>query len=144
MLSQTGIFRLLFSQFHCWGSRPEHCFFFSFFWCGTGGDHPPKRFSMRDNDPTEGLALMVKRFKKTVKTVKKTALCTQNLAKISLSLDTTWPLKPCSITVSGDLELWTPVVVVAPPQLRVKFLLEKMEGGSSIYAAFELGPDGRV
>jgi hypothetical protein len=66
---------------------------------------PPKRFSMRDNDPTEGLALMVKRFKKTVKTVKKTALCTQNLAKISLSLDATWPLKPRSITVSGDLEL---------------------------------------
>ncbi len=60
---------------------------------------------MRDNDPTEGLALMVKRFKKTVKTVKKTALCTQNLAKISLSLDATWPLKPRSITVSGDLEL---------------------------------------
>jgi hypothetical protein len=47
-------------------------FFFSCFLCGTGGDHP-KRSIMSGNDPTEGLALMTKRFKKTVKTVKKLA-----------------------------------------------------------------------
>jgi hypothetical protein len=59
-------------------------FSFHFFDVAQVAIIPPKRFSMRDNDPTEGLALMVKRFKKTVKTVKKTALCTQNLAKNSL------------------------------------------------------------
>jgi hypothetical protein len=42
--------------------------FFLFFLCSTGGDHP-KRFSMSGNDPTEHLALMTKRFEKTVKTV---------------------------------------------------------------------------
>jgi hypothetical protein len=34
---------------------------------------------MNGNDPTEGLALMAKRFEK--KTSRKTALCTKNLAK---------------------------------------------------------------
>jgi hypothetical protein len=41
---------------------------------------------MPGNDPTEGLALMAKRFKKTVKTVKKpakkTAFCSESLAKL--------------------------------------------------------------
>jgi hypothetical protein len=65
---------------------------------------------MSGNDLTEGLALMAKRFKKTVKTVKKlaeeTALCSKNLAKIPFSLYATWRhLKPHLITVSGDLEL---------------------------------------
>jgi hypothetical protein len=32
-----------------------------------------KRFSISGNDPTENLALLAKRFKKTVKTVKKLA-----------------------------------------------------------------------
>jgi hypothetical protein len=63
---------------------------------------------LSDSDPTEGLALMAKIRKKTVKTVKisrETALRSKNLAKIPLSLDATWHLKPHSITVSGDLEL---------------------------------------
>jgi hypothetical protein len=70
MLSQTGTFWLihpiLLLRITYWALV---FFFFSFFRCGTGGDHPPKRFSMSGNDPTEGLALMVENFKKTVKTI---------------------------------------------------------------------------
>jgi hypothetical protein len=63
---------------------------------------------LTDSDPTEGLALMAKILKKIVRTVKtsrKTALRSKNLAKLPLSLDATWHLKAHSITASGDLEL---------------------------------------
>jgi hypothetical protein len=73
---------------------------------------------MSGNDPTEGLALMVKRFKKTVETVK---TCIMHSKSAKIFFVTGCNLVPHSITVSGDLELQTPVVVVAPPQLRVKF-----------------------
>jgi hypothetical protein len=68
---------------------------------------------MPGNVPTEGLALMAKRFKKTVKTVKtqqKKLPSAVKSGKIALSLDATWHLKPYSITVSAiwnyKLLLW--------------------------------------
>ncbi len=44
-------------------------FFFSNFFHMWQSSH--KRFNMSDNDPIEGLTLMVKRFKKALKTIKK-------------------------------------------------------------------------
>jgi hypothetical protein len=69
---------------------------------------------MPGNDPTEGLALMAKRFKKTVKTVKTQQKKLPSAVKIwqncFVTLDATWHLKPYSITVSAiwsyKLLLW--------------------------------------
>jgi len=36
-------------------------------------------------------------------------------------VDATWHPKPHPLAVSGELELKTPVVMVAPPQRRAKF-----------------------
>jgi len=49
-------------------TQAQPMFFFPFVWCGWQWFH--KRFNMSGNDPIKFLALMVKRFLKTVKILK--------------------------------------------------------------------------
>jgi hypothetical protein len=53
---------------------------------------------------------------------RKTVINSANLAKIPLSLDSTWNLKP-PIAMSDALELETPVIVVGPPSKWQNFAL---------------------
>jgi len=70
----------------------------------------------------EDLALMAKIFVQFVKNKRKTVINSKNLAKLPLSLDATWNLKPPT-AMSDELELETPVIAVGPPSKGQNFPL---------------------
>lgn len=94
---------------------------------------------MGGDDPTEDLALMAIFFEKFVKSVenyKIYGLIRGNLAKTPVWLDASMHPLLLSKTVYGEMDLKTPVILVAPPWRRSKFCTSSPEKESPLLVSY--------
>lgn len=91
--------------------------FFIIFVMLHGWQWSHKRFSRSSNDPIWDFSFNGDKLQRK----QRTSLHSRNSVKIPLWLDASWHLKPHPRAVCDELKVKSPVMVVVPPQHRVKF-----------------------